>query len=160
MEFSCATTMTERGAFRPSLWARDEGAQALLLAVLAAAVAAAAIGGLLQAQERLLWSAHEGRAGEAAAQAAGAVVADAHYALVMAGNGGASAGDPAHLASFLRDPGLAERALTAARELSAVNDGPAVTRVEIADAGRGIDITVDAGRRYRVTIEKVECCRR
>ena len=61
---------------------------------------------------------------------------------------------------FLRDPSLAERALAAARAIGSENHAGPPTDVRIEDLGREIEITLEQGREYRVTIEKARCCRR
>lgn len=144
---------------RPSA---DDGGQALILAVLVAALGAVVISGLLTGQQRLLATAHADRGAEAAAQAAGAVVADEHLAFVKALR--ETAADQATLAEeerrFLTAPALSERALVAARELAQENRVLPPGRVDIEDLGREIGITVERGRRFRVSIEKIRCCRR
>lgn len=142
--------------------ARDQRGQALIVAVLAAAIGAVALSGLLAGQHRLLVDAREDRGGEAAAQAAGAIVADEHLALINglreSAAGPATATDEER--AFLAGAGLAERALAAAREIAHANRVPPPARVEIADIGREIHITVEQGRQFRVSIEKARCCRR
>jgi hypothetical protein len=147
----------------PLRFPRDEGGQSHLLAVLAAAIAIVALVALLAKQEELVAAAASGRAAEAAAQAAGAIVADEHVALVSGLRDARGAPrDPTRdeLLAFLADPGLAERALAAARAVSAENRGTAPWRVSIVDRGESIEVSVDAGRWHRVSIEKVSCCRR
>lgn len=140
----------------------DDRGQALILAVLAAAIGAVTLSGLLMGQQRLLAAAREDRGGEAAAQAAGAVVADEHLAFIRALR--ETAADPATATSeersFLAAPGLSERALAAARELAQANRVASPARVEIEDSGREISITVEQGGLFRVSIEKARCCRR
>lgn len=141
--------------------AEDQRGQALILAVLAAAIGAVAMSGLVMGQQRLLIDARHDRGGEAAAQAAGAVVADAHLALINALR--ETAADPATATSeersFLAAPGLSERALAAARDLAHANRVPPPRRVQIEDMGREISITVEQGRLFQVSIEKARCCR-
>lgn len=143
------------------LSAEDRG-QALILAVLVAATGAVVISGLLTGQQQLLAAARADRGGEAAAQAAGAIVADEHLAFIKALR--ETAADQTTLAeeerSFLAAPALSERALAAARELAQENRVSRPARVEIEDLGGEIQITVEQGRRFRVSIEKVPCCRR
>ncbi len=145
------------------LFGRDECGQSHILAVLATAIAVVILVGLLTAQEQLLGSAHRGRAGEAAVQAAGAVVADEHLALVLAlRDDQGRPRDPTadELLRFLADPGLSERALSAARVLALENRATAPWAVSIVDRGDAIEVSVDSGAWHRVTVEKVSCCRR
>lgn len=142
---------------------RGEHGQAHILVVLATAIAALAVVGLVAAQEQLLGTAHDRRAGEASAQAAGAVVADEHLALVLSLRDGAGLPrdpDAAELRRFLDDPGLGERALAAARNVARENDGPVPREVAVLDRGRQIEISVHADAWHRVSIEKVSCCPR
>lgn len=104
----------------------DERGQALVLAVLALAVAAVAIGGLRLAQDRILIVHEERSAYEAAVEAAAAVVADAI----------ASGTDP-------RDGHVADLARSAARALApGPFDGPTISCagawVDVAIVGRGV----------------------
>jgi hypothetical protein len=138
----------------------DDRGQALLIAVVAMAVAAVAIAGLLGAQERLIDEVRERRDGEGAAAAAGTAVADAHLAYVRAlrdALGGPRDPTSDEEAAFIADPALRERALAAARDL--VGAGLAIDAV-VRDAGALIEIEVRTPRSsQRVTIEKVTCCR-
>ncbi len=146
-----------------SRFGRDDGGQAHILAVLATALAVVTLVGLLSAQEQLLGGAHRGRAGEAAVQAAGAVVADEHLALVLSLRG--DDGRPREPTSdemlrFIADPGLSERALAAARALALENRAAAPSAIAIVDRGDAIEVSVDSGVWHRVTVEKISCCRR
>lgn len=140
----------------------DERGQSHVLVVVALAIGVVVLVGLLVRQEELLGSARSARAGEAAAQAAGAVVADEHLALVtsLRDDGGAPR-DPTReeLLVFLADPGLRERALAAAREVAAEHRTAGPWRVSLVDLGAAIEVSVDSGLVHRVTIEKVSCCR-
>lgn len=142
---------------------RDEGGQSHVLAVLASAIAVVSLVGLLTAQEKLLGGAHRGRAGEAAVQAAGAVVADEHLAFVLSrrdDDGRPREPITDELLRFLSDPGLSERALAAARVLALENRAAAPWAIAIVDRGDAIEVSVDSGVWHRVTVEKVSCCRR
>ncbi|HET8568338.1 MAG TPA: hypothetical protein VFM93_05060 [Candidatus Limnocylindria bacterium] len=133
----------------------DRG-QAHAFAVLSAAVAAAAIAGLVAAEDRLLAGTRERRSTEAAVQAAGAAVADAHFAFVRSLRREPTAEE---LAAFLADAQLLEGALAAARAVAAANGGPRPVGVTVRDAGRSLEIDVRAGRLVeRVAVEKVACC--
>lgn len=144
-------------------FASDERGQSHVFVVVALAIGVVVLVGLLARQEELLGSARSARAGEAAAQAAGAVVADEHLALVMSLRDGQGAPrDPSRdeLLAFLADPGLRERALAAATTVALEHRATAPWRVSIVDRGASIEVSVDSGLVHRVTIEKVSCCRR
>lgn len=141
----------------------DERGQSHVLVVVALAIGVVVLVGLLVRQEELLGSAQSARAGEAAAQAAGAVVADEHLALVMSLRDEKGARrDPSseELLRFIADPGLRERALEAARTVAGEHRATAPLRVSIVDRPAEIEVSVDSGLIHRVTIEKVSCCRR
>jgi hypothetical protein len=141
----------------------DERGQSHVLVVVALAIGVVVLVGLLVRQEDLLGSARSARAGEAAAQAAGAVVADEHLALVTSlRDDGDAPRDPTReeLLAFLADPGLRERALAAAREVAAEHGTTGPWRVSLVDLEGAIEVSVDSGLVHRVTIEKVSCCRR
>lgn len=137
----------------------DRG-QAHILAVVAAGIAASVIAGLVVAQDALLARARLGRAGEAAVQAAGAVVADEHLLFVSGWVSDEEGPTTAEERAFLADPGLADRALAAARAIAIENRAPPPTAVSIEDLGRDVSVTLEHGQTYRVTIEKARCCRR
>lgn len=142
---------------------RSERGQSHILAVLATAIAVVIVVGLITAQEQLLGNAHQRRAGEAAVQAAGALVADEHLALVLSlRDDQGSPRDPTadELLRFLADPGLSERALAAARTLALENRATVPRAVSIVDRGDAIEVSVDTGALHRVSVDKVSCCRR
>lgn len=145
------------------MFRRDERGQSHVLVVLALAIGVVVLVGLLVRQEQLLGSARSARGSEAAAQAAGAVVADEHLALVTSLRDAAGAPrDPTReeLLVFLADVGVRERALAAARAVAAEHGTTRPWQVSIVDRGRTIEVSVDNGLIHRVTIEKVSCCRR
>ena len=144
-------------------FAHDDRGQSHVIVVLALAIGVVVLVGLLVRQEELLGSARAARSGEAAAQAAGAVVADEHLALVRSLRDASGAPrDPTaeELLTFLADPGLHERALAAARAIAAEHRATRPWRVSIVERGRAIEVSVDSGLVHRVTIEKVSCCPR
>lgn len=138
---------------------RGTRGQTHVLAILVAALAAIAITGMLEAQDRLLSAARTNRAGEAAAEAAGSVVADRHLAFVRTLEEEPSAD---RLAALLAEPRLEADALAAARELARANGGAEPARALIRDAGReiSIELAFADGSRQLVTIEKLPCCLR
>lgn len=144
-------------------FARDDRGQSHVVVVLALAIGVVVLIGLLVRQEELLGSARAARAGEAAAQAAGAVVADEHLALVRSlrePSGAPRDPTPDELRALLADLGLHERALAAARAIAAEHGATLPWRASIVERGRAIEVSVDSGLVHRVTIEKVSCCPR
>jgi hypothetical protein len=105
----------------------DERGQAILAVVLALAIAAVAIVGLRDAQERIVVGARGQRAGEAAVEAAAQSVADAYAAR------------PVGAQEIVRDPRVLETARSAAEEMARENGGPGVERVELACVGDRIE---------------------
>lgn len=140
----------------------DDGGQALVIAVLGIGIAAAAIVGLRDAQERVLLDVHARRAGEAAAEAAGAALADAQVALIarLRGRPGRSVdlARRAEIAALVADPAVVQAALAAAGELAAENRAGPPTDLSIRDAGADLEVllTLDR-RRHRVAIGAA-CC--
>jgi hypothetical protein len=124
----------------------DERGQALVVAVLFLAIAAAALGGIRVAQDRVLAEARARRAGEAAVEAATAVIADAYAR--------------ADLSDALVDPRAREDARAAALAISMANGGGEPGAPAIACGPRGIDVAIAlAGRTYRAGFEAA-CSRR
>lgn len=118
----------------------DERGQALVVVVLFLAVAAAALGGLRAAQDRILAEARARRAGEAAVEAATAVIADAY------------ARDGAAVA--LGDARVREDAHAAAVAISVANGGGEMSAPAVGCGPRGFDVAiVVAGRTYRAGFE-------
>jgi hypothetical protein len=126
----------------------DDRGQALVLAVLALALAAATITGLSAAQDRILADTHDRRAGEAAVEAAGAALADA---LV---------GSDRPLAEVAGDPLVIERARAAADDLSATNGGAPVRDLVVDAFGDGLEVTLTVGRHLHRASIGAACCRR
>jgi hypothetical protein len=127
---------------------RGDRGQALVLAVLALALAAATIVGLEAAQDRILADAHERRAGEAAVEAAGATLADAQ--LRFTGT----------VEAFVNDPLVAERARAAAQDLSSANGGGPVGELTISAAAGTIDVALSLGAHAQRASIEARCCRR
>jgi hypothetical protein len=141
----------------------DRG-QALVLAVLALALAAATIVGLQTAQDRILADAHERRAGEAAVEAAGATVADALVELILTlrDERGMSRVAPSRsdIEALVADPLVAERSRAAADGLSLANGGRPVRDLTITAGTSAVDIVLSVGaHRQRASIG-LTCCRR
>ena len=133
----------------------DDRGQALVLAVLALALAAATIVGLRSAQDRILADVRERRAGEAAVEAAGATIADRLVELTAR-----STPSRSDLDALVVDPLLVERSWAVADELSAANGGASVRDLTIGVGARSLDITLWVGaHRQRASIGTT-CCRR
>lgn len=133
----------------------DDRGQALVLAVLALALAATTIVGLRAAQDRILADVHERRAGEAAVEAAGAIVADALVELTARATPSRS-----DLDALVADPLLVERSRALADDLSAANGGAPVRDLTIGVGTRSLDVALWVGaHRQRASIGTT-CCRR
>lgn len=130
----------------------DDGGQALVIAVLLLAIAAVAIGGLRLAQDRILDIARDTRAGEAAAEAAAAVVGDAYAAAAArnAASGAPLASLAPRVADALASAALTEHARAAASDLALRNGGTAVSEAVVRCGDGAAEVTVLHGsRRYR-----------
>ena len=137
----------------------DERGQALVVAVLFLAVAAVVIGGLRFAQERILAVSREHRAGEAAAEAATAVVADAYVAELR--RVAASTSSPPPTPDVFRAvsaPGTRESARVAASDLSLLNGGDPISELSIRCERGAVDVALILnGRRYRAGFAAPQC---
>jgi len=130
---------------------KDERGQALVLAVLILAIAATAISGLRVAQEQILAAAREHRAGEAAVEAATAVIADAYTAELrrFASSSAAPLPTPDVLRAITQ-PSVRESARAAATEVSLLNGGPLIGDASVRCAAGLIDVSLTiSGRLYR-----------
>ena len=130
---------------------KDERGQALVLAVLMLAIAAVAISGLRVAQEQIFVAAREHRAGEAAVEAATAVIADAYTAELR--RVASSTAAPRPTPDALRrvtDAGVREAARAAATQMSLLNGGPLIADTSVRCAAGLIDVSLTiSGRLYR-----------
>ena len=140
----------------------DERGQALIVAVLLLAVAAAAIGGLRVAQEQILTVAREHRAGEAAAEAATSVAADAYVAELRRVAASTATPRPTpDIAGALSTSGTRESAREAASDLSIRNGGAAISEVDLRCIGGNVDVALMLkGRIYRAGFAAAECSQR
>ncbi len=138
---------------------RDDQGQALVIAVVLLAVAAAAIVGLRAAQDHITASGERRRAGEAAVEAATAVIADAYVdELRRAATTSPSA--PPDVARAVGDGRAIERARMAASDLSVRNGGAVVPDVHVRCDGGAVTVTLLlAGTTYRAGFEADECSR-
>lgn len=141
----------------------DDAGQALVIAVLGIGIAAAAIVGLREAQERVLADAHSRRAGEAAVEAAGAVLADAQVALLsgLRDDRGLHrvVARRADITALVADPAVAAAALGAAQELATLNRAGPPTDLVIRDAGAALEVTLTLDRRPQRVSIGAACCR-
>jgi hypothetical protein len=127
--------------------ARDDRGQALIVAVLFLAIAAATLSGLRIAQERILDDARSRRAGEAAVSAATAVIADEYAAARLL--------HEKDIAALVTAPSAREAARAAARDLSLANGGDGeVDQVTVVCGSRSIDVSITThGRTHRAAFE-------
>lgn len=124
----------------------DDRGQALIVAVLVLAIAALTLSGLRLAQDRIFAEARERRAGEAAVEAATAVIADA-YTFAR----GARSED---IASAISGQPAREAARDAAQAMSTANGGGAVSNVTADCRPRSVDVAITLGGRiYRAGFE-------
>jgi hypothetical protein len=137
-----------------------ERGQALVFAALLIAVAAVAIVGLRVAQDRLLARAVAQDAGEAAIEAAAAVVADAYVAHLDAVRDRTFdlPRPTPDVAGLLADPGTREAARVAAAELAALNGAEFAGAVEARCAGATIEIELrHVHRLHRAALDAEAC---
>lgn len=128
---------------------KDERGQAIVAVVVALGIAATVIVGLRAAQDRIVLSAREQRAGEAAVEAAAQSVADTYAAR------------PAAARELVLDPRVIEAARVAAEELARENGGESVDRVELSCAGDRIEARlVLSGYSHHAGFRAPECSRR
>jgi hypothetical protein len=124
----------------------DDRGQALIVTVLFLAIAATTLSGLRLAQDRIFAAARERRAGEAAVEAATAVIADA-YTLAR----GSRTED---IAAAVAEPSAREAARDAAQAMSTANGGGAVSDVSAQCRPRSVDVAITLGGRiYRAGFE-------
>lgn len=138
----------------------DDGGQALVVAVLLIGIAAAAIVGLRAAQERILETARQEGAGEAAVTAAASVYADAYVGLPVSLRASArpAAFDARRLVA---DVATREAARLAAADLAARNRGASPSDVAARCAGRQLEVTLTvAGIDHHAGFPAPECSRR
>ena len=140
----------------------DDRGQAVVVAVLFIAIAAVVIVGLRFAQEEILAAAKERRAGEAAAEAATAVIADAYVAeLRRVASSTASPRPTPNIPTAVSAPSAREGARVAASDLSARNGGDAVGEVAVRCERGSVDVALMLhGKRYRAGFPAPECFQR
>lgn len=132
----------------------DDRGQALILAVLIIAIASVAVSGLRIAQEQILASAQERRAGEAAVEAATAVIADAYTAEL----GRVAPARSPDVLGAITDPRARDTARAAATEVSLLNGGPEIGDVTVRCAKGLVDVSIAiAARLYRAGFSGPSC---
>ena len=135
----------------------DDRGQALVVVALLFAIAAVVIAGLRLSQDAILVKARTSRAGEAAVEAATAVVADAYVAELRRAAVSTPAEQP-DIARVLNDPAVRENARAAASDLSIRNGGGAVDDVGIACGAHGVAVTLVLARvSYEAGFKADEC---
>jgi len=139
-----------------------ERGQALVIAAVLIGIGALAIVGLRVVQDRVLASAVAQDAGEAAVEAAAAVVADAYVAQL--GSIRAHAFDvprpTANVAALLADPAVREAARSAAAEAAARNGAVFDGTVEVRCVGATIEVQLrHVGRLHRAAVQADACSR-
>ena len=124
------------------------------MAVLVIALAAAAITGLRETQDRIFALTAAREAGEAAAEAATAVIADAYAEEI-----GARVARPSReMSVVLGDASTRERARSAAQDMSHRNGGAAVDEVTVTCHAGPVDVGVSLGGTwFRARFAGPEC---
>jgi hypothetical protein len=139
----------------------DEG-QALVLAVFVLAIAAVSIVGLEAAQSRIFAGARSQRAGEAAAEAALASVADAYVAYLASikARPGVSSRPSPDVVGLVADQRVVADAGAAADALARANGASRIERLLLSCAGGRVEawVTVDE-RPHHAGFSAPECSR-
>ncbi|MEK7863632.1 MAG: hypothetical protein AAB295_10270 [Chloroflexota bacterium] len=136
---------------------RDDHGQALVIAVVLLAIAASAIVGLRVAQDHFAAAGERRRAGEAAVEAATAVIADAYVDELRHAAALSPSATP-DVPRAVGDGRAIERARVAASELSVRNGGAVVPGVHVRCDGGAVTVTlVLSGTTYRAGFEAAEC---
>jgi hypothetical protein len=129
--------------------ALNERGQALVFAALLLAIAAVALAGLHAASERILDGVRTDRAGEAAAAAAGAAVADLQLARSRALGHDL---DRAETADLVADPAVTDAARAAAMRLARLHDRADPTDVRVIAIGFEVEVHVTLGGRDHIAL--------
>lgn len=139
---------------------REERGQALVVAAILIGIGALAIVGLRAVQDRMLVNAVTQNAGEAAVEAAAAVVADAYVARVESVR--AHAFDvprpTVDIVGLMADPAMRESARAGAADVAARNGGVFDGAIEARCAGATIEVELHhAGRLHRAAVQADAC---
>jgi len=137
-----------------------ERGQALVIAAILIGIGALAVVGLRAVQDRMLENAVAQDAGEAAVEAAAAVVADAYVTRI--GSVRAHAFDvprpTVDIAGLLADPATRESARSAASQIAVRNGGVFDGAIEVRCFGSTLEIELHhAGRLHRAAIQADAC---
>ncbi|HYK99232.1 MAG TPA: hypothetical protein VEU77_12650 [Candidatus Acidoferrales bacterium] len=136
----------------------DDGGQAAILAVVLIALAAVAIAGIREADARLARGSATRWAGEAAVEAAAAVVADAYAAELRARV--VPSRSPRPMREVVGAPSVREQAHAAADDLSARNGGVASEDLTVTCANGAVTVAASfGGTTYRASFSAGECSR-
>jgi len=140
----------------------DERGQALVIAVLALGIVASVIGGLRIAQDRILAIHTERRAGEAAVEAATAVIADAYLTeLRRVASVTASPAPTPDVFGAVTSAGSLESARMAAREVGLANGAPPMDDIAVRCDDAQVQVTLRvSGTSYRAGFAVVGCSQR
>lgn len=139
----------------------DDRGQALVVAVLLIAVAAVAISGLRSTQEAILGSARERRAGEAAVEAATAVIADVYAAELQRRSADAAPALSADVVRAITARQAREQARATADAMSLRNGGKVVGDPVVRCHAGMVDVTLTMAERvYRAGFEAPLCSQR
>jgi hypothetical protein len=121
----------------------DERGQALVIAVFALGIVAVVIGGLLAAQDRVLDRETQRRAGEAAVEAATAVIADAYLAELRRVAASVASPRPTPDVAAVISSGVArEAARVAASSIATVNGGTSIDEVSVRCERSLVEVTL------------------
>gem|GEM_PF-2237508 len=139
---------------------KDERGQALVIAAILIGIGALAIVGLRAVQDRMLENAVAQDAGEAAVEAAAAVVADAYVARIESVR--AHAFDvprpTVDIVGMLADPATRESARAAAADVAARNGAVFDGAIEARCVGATIEIELHhVGRLHRAAVQADAC---
>jgi hypothetical protein len=122
----------------------DDRGQALVFSVLLLGVAAAALVGLRDAQDRILDAVRDERAGEAAVTAAGEAVADLQHAKGDLDRQGTAA--------FVTRSDVIDAARAAAIRLARLHGRPDPTEVSVVAYGYEIEVHLTLGGRQHIAL--------
>jgi hypothetical protein len=139
---------------------KDERGQALVIAAILIATGALAIVGLRAVQDRMMENASAQDAGEAAVEAAAAVVADAYVAQIdfVRAHAFDVPRPTIDIVGMLADPATRESARAAAADVAARNGALFDGAIEARCVGATIEIELHhAGRPHRAAVQADAC---
>ena len=140
---------------------RDDEGQALVVAVFVLAVAAVSIVGLEAAQSRIFSAARSQRAGEAAAEAALASVADDYVAYLASLRAEGSSHARPDIARLIAEPRVVARANAAANALARSNGAARVSDLSLSCIGGRVEAWLNVDDRpHHTSFGAPECSQR